>query len=128
MDPHDRYLEERVFTASAAELTGMLFDAAVASVRLGITQAEAGAWLQAVPRWIKAQRIVTELRTALRGDDPEAAYLAGTLDRLYVWVNEELVRTSSGRDLAAARNALGVLEGLATSWRSSCLAPASVVA
>ncbi|HWC36542.1 MAG TPA: flagellar export chaperone FliS [Mycobacteriales bacterium] len=128
MDPHDRYLEERVFTASAAELTGMLFDAAVASVRLGITQAEAGAWLQAVPRWIKAQRIVTELRTALRADDPDTVSLARNLNHLYIWVNEELVRTSSRRDLSAARNALKVLEELATSWRLSCLAPASVVA
>ena len=128
MNPHDRYLEERVFTASAAELTGMLYDAAVASVRLGITQAETGAWLQAVPRWIKAQRVITELRTALRAEDPETERLAVNLDRLYVWVNEELVRTASRRDLSAARGALSVLEQLAASWRAACLSPVSVVA
>ena len=128
MNPHDRYLEDRVHTASAAELTGLLFDAAVASVRLGITQAETGAWLQAVPRWIKAQRVVTELRTALRSGDPEAARLAVNLDRIYVWINEELVRTASHRDLTAARNALNILEQLASTWRSSCLTPVGVVA
>ena len=128
MNPHDRYLEERVYTASAAELTAMLYDAAVASVRLGITQAESGAWLQAVPRWIKAQRVVTELRTSLRGTDAESTKLAFNLDRLYVWVNEELVRTCSRRDLGAARGALNVLEQLAATWRVSCLTPTSVVA
>jgi flagellar biosynthetic protein FliS len=66
MDARERrYLGDQATTASPAQLTAMLFDGAVAAVRLGRILAENGDWRAAGTRWIKAQRIVTQLRVSL---------------------------------------------------------------
>jgi flagellin-specific chaperone FliS len=54
----DHYLAERVMTASPVELTAMLFDACVGSIKLAIRLHEAGQHTAALPKLTKAQDIV----------------------------------------------------------------------
>lgn len=118
----DHYLAERVLTASPAELTAMLYDAACANVRGALTRLEAGQPAAATPKLLKAQDIVLELRTTL---NPAAGPLAGQLDALYTWTWTRLLDASTKRDAAAAHEALDVLDGLRTAWRQACLAVAA---
>lgn len=121
----DRYLEERVLTASKAELTSMLFDAAVGALKRAVALQEAGDHAAAAPRLLKAQEIVLELRTTL---NHEAGDLALRLDQLYTWCYASLVRANASRDVAATREGLAVLEPLQTAWREACLGAVPVPA
>ncbi|MGB8650647.1 MAG: flagellar export chaperone FliS [Mycobacteriales bacterium] len=116
----DRYLMDRVLTASPAELTAMLFDACVGAIKLAIRLQEAGEHVAATPKLVKAQDIVLELRTTLNHD---AGELATRLDALYTYAWQQLLRASLQRDTAAARDALEVVEPLQLAWRASCLTP-----
>jgi flagellar protein FliS len=78
----DHYLAERVMTASPVELTAMLFDACVGSIKLAIRLHEAGQHTAALPKLTKAQDIVLELRSTL---NHEAGELASHLDALYTF-------------------------------------------
>ncbi len=118
----DHYLAERVMTASPAELTAMLYDACCAHVRGAITRLQGGQGAEATPKLLKAQEIVLELRTTL---NPAAGPLAGQLDSLYTWTFSRLLDASTKRDVAAAQEALDVLDGLRTAWRQACLASAA---
>ena len=125
MNAADHYLADRVLTASPAQLTGMLFDGATAALRGALRLQEAGDYRGALPRSLKAQRILVELRTSL---DHTAGPLAGDLERLYVWAHSCLVRSNSERTPEGTRSALEVVEELAGAWRESCvgLAPVAV--
>lgn len=113
----ERYLTERVMTASPAELTAMLFDACVGALKLAARLQESGEHLKATPRLIKAQEIVLELRSTL---NPEAGPLATQLDALYTYAYGLLVRASVKRDRAATLEVVEILEPLQTAWRASC--------
>ena len=114
----DRYLTERVMTASPAELTAMLYDACVGALRAAVTAQVAGEHLAATPKLVKAQAIVLELRTTL---NPAAGDLTTRLDALYTYAFTQLLQANTRRDVAATRNALEVLEPLQTAWRQACL-------
>jgi flagellar protein FliS len=123
MDARERrYLDDQAVTASPAQLTAMLFDGAVAAVRLGSALAERGDWIAAGQRWIKAERIVTQLRVSLDASaGGDVAQLAGNLEQLYIWVNKCLSKAISFRDVAMADAALATLTPLADAWRTSCV-------
>lgn len=116
----DRYLVDRVSTASPAELTAMLFDGCVAAIRGAVRLLEDGQPLGARPKLLKAQDIVLALRTSL---NHEAGELAANLEALYTYAWGRLVDANVNRDSGAAREALDVVEPLQQAWRQSCLAP-----
>ena len=114
----DRYLTERVMTASPAELTAMLYDACVGAIKAAIRLHAADQHLAAGPRLIKAQEIVLELRSTLNKD---AGQLAVQLDALYTYAYGRLVEANLRRNTAAAQEALEILEPIREAWRQSCL-------
>ena len=114
----ERYLTDRVLTASPAELTGMLFDACVGAIKSAVRLHEAEQHGAAVPRLVKAQEIVLELRSTL---NPEAGELAVRLDALYTYAYGRLLEGNLRRNTAAVREALDVVEPLQLAWRQSCL-------
>jgi flagellar protein FliS len=117
----DHYLEQRVLTASPAELTMMLFDACVGSLRLAIRLMESGEHLAALPKLRKAQDIVLELRTSL---NHEAGQLASNLDALYTFAWTELLQAGITKDPKRATAALDVVEPLQQAWRETFAAAA----
>jgi flagellar protein FliS len=121
----DHYLTDRVMTASPAQLTDMLFQGAVAALRGAARMQEAGDFAGALPRSLKAQRILVELRTSL--DHSAGGELTANLDRLYAWAHGNLVQANSTRNAKGTRDALGVVEDLATAWRESCVGVAAPV-
>lgn len=122
MTPADRYLTDRVTTASAAELTAMLYDAAVGACRAAERAQQAGDHPAALPPLLKAQRIVLELRLML---NPAAGELARNLEQLYVYCHGELVRAAAEHRPASTRAALDVLVPLQQAWRQACCTKAA---
>ena len=113
----DRYLTERVMTASPAELTAMLFDACVGALKLAARLQESGDHPRAGQRLMKAQDIVLELRSTL---NPAAGELTTQLDALYTYAYGLLVRANVKRDVAATLEAVELIQPLQSAWRASC--------
>lgn len=116
-DAANRYLTERVLTASPAELTAMLFDACVGALKAAARLQEAEEHVLAGQRLMKAQDIVLELRSTL---NPAAGALTTQLDALYTYAFGQMVTANVRRDRAATLEALSVIEPLQTAWRESC--------
>jgi flagellar secretion chaperone FliS len=113
----ERYLTERVRTAGPAELTGMLLDAALSSIKLGQISLKAGNREEAFKRFTKAQDIVTELRLTINAD---AGELARNLEGIYTWVFRHLVTATVSSDLLTAARASDeaarTLEPITVAW------------
>ena len=116
-DAANRYLTERVLTASPAELTAMLFDACVGALKAAARLQEAEQHVPAGQRLMKAQDIVLELRSTL---NPAAGALTTQLDALYTYAFGQMVTANVRRDREATLEALSVIEPLQTAWRESC--------
>lgn len=118
----DHYLTERVMTASPAELTAMLFDAAVGALKSALRLQAAEDHITARTRIQKAQDIVLELRSTLNHD---AGPLADHLDALYTFVWTQLLQGSVQRDSKKVKAALDVLEPLQQAWQQACMTVAA---
>jgi flagellar protein FliS len=113
-----RYLTERVTTASPAELTEMLFDAAVGAIKAAQRLTAEGHRPLALPKVLKAQNIVLELRATL---NHEAGPLATNLDALYTWAYTRLLDVVAKQDPRGLADALDVLAPIQDAWKSACL-------
>ena len=118
----NRYLSDRVLTASPVELTAMLFDAACASSRGAIKAMDESDFSTARLRLLKAQDLVSELRSAL---DRSVGSMATNLDSLYAWCLSLLVQANVRRDAQLVTDALAVLDPLRTAWRQAHLGAAA---
>lgn len=114
----DRYLTERVMTASPAELTAMLYDAAVGALKSALRLMASDEHVTALARIQKCQDIVLELRTTL---NPEAGEMATRLDALYTFAFTQLLEGSVKRDPRKVQAALDVLEPIQQAWKTACL-------
>ena len=119
---HDRYLTERVVTATPAELTGMVFDAGVAAMRSAAAAQAEGDWAFASAQLLRAQGMVLELRCAL---NPDAGQLAASLSALYTYVHSRLVHANVRREPAAVAEAIELFVPLQLAWRESILCRAA---
>ena len=117
-DVADHYLAEKVAAATPAELTGMLFDKAVISLKRAQGHLAAGDFETAAGRLSNASAVVLELRGTL---NPAAGEIAGRLGSLYEWVTSRILLASSRRDPARVQEALDVLVPLQGAWREACI-------
>jgi flagellar protein FliS len=122
-DPSDRYLTDRVATASPAELIGMLFDAGTKALHVASNPAlDDHAFSRQL---LRAQDVVMELRCSL---NPEGGEMAANLDSLYAYMFRLLVDANVRRDRAKAAAVLALLKPLQEAWREACLTVVPAVA
>lgn len=121
----DRYLTDKVTTASPAELIGMLYDAGVVAMQAGVAAVEARQTEDAHRHLVRAQDIVHELRCSLRLDVGDIAL---RLNDLYDFLHRRLVDANRRKDPAIVAECLSVFTPLRDAWREACLgrAPAAV--
>jgi flagellar secretion chaperone FliS len=114
----DHYLVEKVTSATPAELTGMLYDKAVLSLKRAQAFLAAGDVTRANGRILNASDIVLELRCVL---NPAAGDMTVRLEALYAWVTQQLLIANRRHDAGAVQEALNVLVPLQTAWRQACV-------
>ena|SRR5437764_6744582 len=121
----NRYLAEKVNTATPAELIGMLYDAGVVAMQAAKAAVEGRHIDDAHRHLLRAQDIVTELRCSLRVD---AGEIAQNLGSLYEFIDRRLVDANLKKDAAIVDECLRVFAPLRDAWREACLgrAPAPV--
>ena len=116
----NRYLADRVMTATPAQLVGMLYDVTVRSLVAGGTALAEGDRPTASTHLLKAQDAVGELRCSL---DLSTGKLATSLDALYAYAYVRLVRGMVQGDRAAVAEVLTIMQELREAWRQACLQP-----
>jgi flagellar protein FliS len=114
----DRYLTDKVTTASPAELIGLLYDAGVVAMQAAQAAIEGGSVADAHRHLVRAQDIVMELRCALR---PEVGEIAGNLDDLYDFLYKQLVFANRKKDARAVTQSLHLFTPLRDAWASAVL-------
>lgn len=113
----DRYLADRVLTASPEQLTKMLFDRALAELDMAQNQLAAGDQLAARPHLRKAQDIVGELRCTL---DLSVGPLATNLDELYGFAYNLLIDASLDGEPSHVNDVVRILEPVRDAWNEAC--------
>jgi flagellar protein FliS len=131
----NRYLADKVMTATPAQLVGMIYDVAVRSLDAARTCAIEGNRPQATSHILKAQDAVTELRCSLQTDAGDGAVndMAKRLDAIYEYLFMRLVKASFGKTDSAIDECHRLLVQLRDAWRTGCLegnaqAPGATVA
>lgn len=119
----NRYLVDRVMTATPAQLIGMIFDVAVRSLEAAKKELVDGTRMEVTRHLHKAQDAVTELRCSLLTGtgDPAIDSMSGNLDAIYEYVFLKLVKTAMGKDDRGVDECHRILDGLRDAWRTGCL-------
>ena len=119
----NRYLLDRVMTATPAQLIGMIFDVAVRSLDAAKKELLDGTRLEVRRHLLKAQDAVTELRCALLTGTGDKAIddMSGNLDAIYEYVFLKLVKSAMGQDDRGIDECGRLLGELRDAWRTGCL-------
>lgn len=113
-NPHREYLASRVSAATPMELTRMLFEGAVQSVRDSITAHRAGDILARGNAVTKAVQILGELRFSLRRD--VAPQYCDTLSGLYGYLQSRLIQAHAEKSELMLQEVLGLIQTLLDGW------------
>lgn len=126
MHGRELYQAQAASTAGPAQLVLMLYDGAIARVRIAVDAiaAEPADLHLAHDNLTRAQAIVHELSLTL--DHERGGEIAGNLARLYTFCTEQLVEANLTKDAAAAEVAVDVLIGLRDAWEQACVAGEAV--
>jgi flagellar protein FliS len=122
----DRYLADRVATATPAMLVAMLYDAAIGRMTGAAELMDQGKRVAANHALIRAQAIVLELRLAL--DHEKGGEIATNLDALYVFIHRLLVKANREGDVEKVRTCVTLLSPIRDGWRDACLEQRAPVA
>jgi flagellar protein FliS len=119
----NRYLADKIMTATPAQLVGMIFDVAVRSLDAARTAAIEGNRPQATGFILKAQDAMTELRCSLivEGGDKAVTDMATRLDSIYEYVFMRLVKASFGKTDSAIDECHRIIVQLRDAWRTGCI-------
>ncbi|GBG95713.1 flagellar protein FliS [Ligilactobacillus salitolerans] len=108
------YLKNQVLTASANKLISLLLSGAIKAVKLAGMAIEQNHFEQANYQLVKAQDIIDELRFSL--DHSVDAQLTANLDKLYDFMNQQLMEANLGKDQTKLPSVVNLLQELLETW------------
>lgn len=118
MNLKERYLEQKVFTASKEEMLLMLIDGAVKFAEQGKASMEKNDHIDAGEKLIRSQKIVGELICAVDPSKlPEQLYK--NITGLYYFCYFRLIRGNLNRDIKLVTEAIIILKQLQEMWHAA---------
>lgn len=115
------YLDNKVKTATPAELTLMLYDGSIKFCNIAIMAIEEGDTNKANTNIIKAEKIIMSLRSTL----DHRYEISENLDLLYEYIFSKLVEANIKKDKKIIEEALVHLRELRDTWKEAVLTEAS---
>lgn len=110
-----KYNNNKVMTASPAELTLMLYEGAIKFCNLAIMAIEKKDLEKSNLNIIKAQNIILELRSTL-----DMNYtLSNDLDRLYEYIYSKLIEANLKKDKDIIEESLDFIRELRNTWKEA---------
>lgn len=107
------YQNNKIRTASSAELTLMLYEGAIKFCNIAISSIEDQNISKANLNIIKAEKIITELRSNLDFEYP----VAQDFDNLYIYIYGRLVQANIRKNKDLLVEALEHLRGIRDTWK-----------
>ena len=111
------YLDNKVKTASPAELTLMLYDGSIKFCNIAIMAIEENDNSKANTNIIKAQKIMLELRSSL----DHKYEISKNLDLLYEYIYSELIEANMKKDKNVLDEVLESLRELRDTWKEAMI-------
>lgn len=109
------YLENKVKTATPAELTLMLYDGAIKFCNIAIMAIENKDISKANQNIIKAENIIQELRSTL----DKKYEISKNLDTMYDYIYTRLVQANIRKDTEILEEVLEYLRDLRDTWKEA---------
>lgn len=107
------YKDSKILTASPAELTLMLYEGAIKFGNLAVMAIEKNQYDKANINIIKAERIITELRTTLNFDYP----VARDFENVYDYIYRRLMEANIKKDTQILEEALQYIREMRDTWK-----------
>lgn len=107
------YKDSKILTASPAELTLMLYEGAIKFGNLAMMAIEKKEYSKANLNIIKAERIITELRTTLNFDYP----VAKSFEDVYAYTYSKLIEANIKKDTKLLEEAIGYIREMRDTWK-----------
>lgn len=111
------YLDNKIKTATPAELTLMLYDGSIKFCNIAIMAIEENDNSKANTNIIKAQKIVLELRSSL----DHKYEISKNLDLLYEYIYSELIEANMKKDKNVLDEVLESLRELRDTWKEAMI-------
>lgn len=112
-NPFAEYTQNKILTASPAEVTLMLYEGAIKFVNIAIVAIEHGEIEKAHNHIKKAQRIIEEFRNTLDHQYP----VAEDFDRIYVYLLRRLFEANMKKDTAILEEVNTHLRSVRDTWK-----------
>ena len=112
-NPYAQYHRSKIFTASPAELTLMLYDGAIKFCNIAIMAVEQKDIEKAHVNIVKVQRIIEEFRSTLDRRYP----VAEDFDRVYVYLLERLLQANIKKDVEILNEINTHLHSMRDTWK-----------
>ena len=112
-NPYAKYANNKILTASPAELTLMLYEGAIKFCNLAKKDMEQGEYGNAIHNVQKARNIITELQSTL-----DFKYeVAKDFDTIYTYIFNLMVQCNTQKDIEALDEILVQLRELRDIWK-----------
>lgn len=112
-NPFAEYTQNKILTASPAEVTLMLYEGAIKFCNIAITAIEQGQIEKAHTNIVKTQRIIEEFRNTLDHKYP----VAEDFDRIYVYLLQRLLQANIKKDAAILEEVNTHLRSVRDTWK-----------
>lgn len=109
------YMDNKVLTATPAELTLMLYDGVIKFCNIAIMAIENKDIQKAHDNIMRAEQIINELRLTLDFNYP----IANEFDRLYDYIYQRLIDANFNKDIAILEEVLGFVRELRDTWKEA---------
>ncbi len=109
------YQDSKILTASPAELTLMLYDGAIKFCNIAIMAIEKQDLPKSNLNIIKAENIITELRSTLNPEIP----IAMEFELMYDYIFRRLIDANINKNTKILEEALGFIRELRDTWKEA---------
>ena len=111
----NKYKKTSIETANRGHLLLMLYEAALVHIKKSIEAIESKNMAKKEAHILKAHDILNELQNTL--DFKVGGQIAIDLDRLYIYVTEQLVEANLSNSVQPLKTSITILENLLDGWR-----------
>ena len=111
----NKYKKTSIETANRGHLLLMLYEAALVHIKKSIEAIESKNMAKKGSHIVKAHDILNELQNTL--DFKVGGQIAIDLDRLYIYVTEQLVEANLSNSVQPLKTSITILENLLDGWR-----------
>jgi flagellar secretion chaperone FliS len=113
-NPYTQYIDNQVLTSTPNKLLVLTYDAAIRFARFALEQMKARNYEEKNTNIKNVQAILYHLKGTLNPDAD--AKLAASLDSLYAWMLNQLLKANIKNDSAALENVIDILIELRSAW------------